>query len=373
LVLVTSAVGKGARAELLESTDTMGPRLLVIRAAASKNSPARRTVKGVVSTLRREDAEAIEELGFVERAAPVLDGQLKIRSSAGVTTTIVAGSTSTLLAVRGYIVERGRTFTEVEERGAARVAVLGSRVATRLFPDADPIGQTIRARGVPLEVIGILCPVGASSDGSDHDGQVLLPLRTVQRRLYDSRSLTFIYVNVTAPESLEAARDEIGQLLRDRHRLTQGSAPDDFTFQSQTKAGSFRKALARSLDLIEGGFAAVALLLGAGGILGLMLLSVQERTSEIALRIAVGARPKDIALQFFAEALLLACVGGIAGTALGLIATSAVASISGWQVEVATDALLLPLAISLATGVLSGVLPANRAARIPPILAFAQQ
>jgi putative ABC transport system permease protein len=373
LVLVTSAVGEGARAELLAGTDSMGTRLLVVRAAASKTSPARQSVKGQVRSLKFEDSAAIQALESVEQAAPVLDGQLKVRSPAGVTTTMVVGTTRALFAVRGYVMERGRAFTDDDETGAARVAVLGSRMASRLFPEGDPVGQMIRVRGVPFDVIGVLRPVGASSDGSDHDSQILLPLRTAQRRLYDSRSLTFIYVIARDPMAIEMTQQEIGRLLRERHRLTRPSTPDDFDFQSQAKAASFRADLAQSLELLEGGFGAVALLIGGAGILGLMLLSVQERTTEIALRIAVGARSRDIAVQFLVEAVLLASLGGVAGTGLGLLAASAVASIADWHVQVAGKTLLLPVAISLATGVLAGVLPANKAARIPPILAFAQQ
>lgn len=373
LVLVTSALAEGAKAELLSSTDAMGARLLVVRAASTRSSPARKAIQGLVSSLKREDCADLERFGFVERAAPVLDGQQKVRSNAGFTTAKVVGSTSAILDVRGYSVGQGRFFTDEEEANAARLAVLGPRIAARLFPEEEPLGRSLRVRGVHFEVVGVLQPMGASADGSDHDNQILVPLRTAQRRLSDSRSLTFIYVTLQSADQLDTAEREIARLLRRNHRLTRPGQSDDFAFQSQARAASFKSDLAQSLELLKGGFSFVALLIGGAGILGLMLLSVQERTIEIALRIAVGARQRDVALQFLFESTLLAASGGSVGMVLGICGTMAVERLTQWHALFTFQTVLWPLALAVAIGVVAGVLPAHKAARVPPIQAFAQQ
>ncbi|HLA76043.1 MAG TPA: ABC transporter permease [Vicinamibacteria bacterium] len=369
-VVVTSALGKGAEGEVQRGIDAMGTNLVVVRPAQVKRLVARKGLRGFATSLRIEDHQEIAALSFTREAAPAAEAGMRVKAGGGSMVASVTGTSAAFMALRNLRLRSGRFLGAEEDSSGSRVAVLGARVADTLFPGADPIGLAIRIRGVPFEVVGVLEPRGVLADGSDEDSKVLIPIRTALRRVFNSRWLTAIFVAVGDPERMAEAELAIRDLLRERHRLGTGK-PDDFAIQNQAKLLAMQKRMVDSLSLLTTGLAGVSLLVGGAGILALMLLSVKERTGEIGLRMAVGARPRDILLQFLTEATLLALGGWLAGIAVGALAVAAAALITGWRVGVPAEAALATLATAMVTGLGFGALPARQAALLPPIKALA--
>ncbi len=372
-VVVTGAAGEGARAEMMRSLGEMGPRMLVVRPAQARRAAARREVQGLATSLRLEDCEAIAELRVVAAAAPAVDGPRRIRSPAGALVAKVLGTEPAFPRVRGFQLAAGRFFDEDDDRERRRVAVLGARVRRVLFPGEDPLGREIRIGTAPFQVIGTLAEKGASAGGVDEDTQVFIPVQTALRRVFNVRSLTNVFVTVTEADAPVRGREEIAGLLRERHRLDRHGRPDDFAVQDQAKLLATQAQASRTLTQATTGLAAISLLIGGTGILALMLLSVRERTSEIGLRLAVGARARDVLVQFLGEAAVLALAGGAAGVALGAAGAAAVAAATSWPARVSWPAALAALGLSAAIGLLAGIVPAIRAARLPPQVALARE
>ena len=235
------------------------------------------------------------------------------------------------------------------------------------------MGQNVRMAGATFAVIGVLAPKGVAADGADADNQVFVPIGTALHRIFNSRSLTAVFVGVRDTIDLDPAERQIRALLRERHRLERRSAADDFAVQNQLRFLSAQRQTTRVLAWFTSGLAAVSLFVGGTGILALMLLSVRERTPEIGLRMAVGARRSDILLQFLAEAMVLAVAGGIAGVVLGAMAAWGVALATGWPIRASVAAVLTSLATATIVGVGFGSFPARKAALIPPVAAFARR
>lgn len=371
-VLVTGALGQGVEDEVLRNIEALGgTNLLVVRPAAAKRLVARKAVQGFVTTLKAADADALAELDFVRAAVPAVEGTMRVKAGNGAMVTTLFGTTSAFPGVRRFEVRQGRFFDAADDRAARRVAVLGARVADELFPAGDPVGRSIRIRGVPFEVAGVLEAKGAQADGSDEDNQVVIPLRTALRRVFNATCLSAVFVSVRDPGKMEEAAAGIGALLRERHRIKDGK-PDDFAVQNRTRLLSAQRETAASLTLLTSGLGALALLVGGTGILALLLLSVKERTGEIGLRMAVGARPRDILLQFLAEATVLALGGWMAGVAAGAIGAGALAWATDWKVGLPLEALLASLGMASSTGLGFGAFPARKASLLPPIQALAQ-
>lgn len=371
-VIEVAALGRGAEAQLLAGMSAQGAGLLVIRPAQVRPLVARRELRGRVTTLTPADGEAIATLPSVTRAAPVMDGPLRVRSEAGSARALVVGTTVAFPEVRSFALERGAFFSADDDRTAARVAVLGARARAALFPLGGAVGSEVRIGGAPFEVVGTLEPQGVSADGADVDTQVYVPLRTALRRVWNARGLGSVFVEVREGASPARAEAEIRALLRARHRLDERGRPDDFVVQDPARAVTARRQAARTVTRYTAGLAAISLLVGGTGILALMLLSVRERTSEIGVRRAFGARPRDVGLQFLAEATVLSTGGGLAGLVLGVLGAWATAAATGWPVRAPAWAVATGLGASALTGLASGVLPALRAARLPPALAVSR-
>jgi putative ABC transport system permease protein len=372
-VVLTSAIGRGAEGEVTRSIDAMGgASLLVVRPAQVKRSAARKEVRGVVTSLTVADSEAIAGLLLVQGVVPGTDGPVRVKAGHSALTTSLLGTSPAFPAVRRFQIRQGRFFNEDDDRAARRVAVLGARVREALFPGADPVGQWIRVRGVPFQVIGVLEPKGVTADGSDEDNQIVVPLRTALRRVFNTTWISTVFVSVRDPRRMDDAEAAIGGLLRDRHQRA-GRGGDDFAVQNKAKLLSMQQEAVQSLTLLTAGLSTIALLVGGTGILALMLLSVKERTGEIGLRMAVGARPRDILLQFLAEATALALGGWLAGVAVGALGAGAVAFGTEWKIALPLEALLASLAMAGATGLGFGAFPARKAARLPPIQALASE
>ena len=368
-VLLTSAVGAGAAAQVRQGIEAAGANLLVVRPAQVKRSAARRAVRGVVTSLREDDARAIAAIPGAREVAPGVDGGARIKAASGSTTASVAGSVPALARLRNLRVAEGRFLDEADELEARRVAVLGARVAETLFPGGDAVGRDVRIRGLPFEVVGVLRAKGVEPDGSDQDGNVFIPLRTALRRVFNTTWLSAVFVSVPDRASMSPVQSAVRALLRERHRLAPG-APDDFEVQDQVRLLALQQDAVRGLTLVTAGLAGVAMLVGGSGILALMFLSVKERTAEIGLRMAVGARPRDVLAQFLMEASLLAVGGWAMGALVATGGALALGAATGWPVAFPAEAAAGSLALALATGAGGGTVPARRASLVAPVRAL---
>jgi putative ABC transport system permease protein len=371
-VVLTSAIGKGAEREVTRSIEAMGgTNLLVVRPAQAKRLVARKAVRGAVTSLDLADCAAVAQVGaeasLVREAVPGTDRALRVKAGRAALVTKVLGTSPGFQSVRRFRVRSasgGRFFDAADDQAARRVAVLGAHVAAAVFPGEDPVGRSIRIRGVPFEVIGTLEAKGVLADGSDEDDQILIPVRTALRRVFNSTWLDTLFVSVRDPRRMDETQAAIGALLRERHQKA------DFEIQNQAKLLATQREMTESLTLLTTGLSALALLVGGTGILALMLLSVRERTGEIGLRMAVGARPRDVLVQFLAEATALALGGWLLGLAAGGIGAAAVAFGTEWKIGLPLEALLASLAMAAATGLGFGAFPARKASLLPPIQAL---
>jgi putative ABC transport system permease protein len=356
-VVVMVSIGEGAERELLGQIDAMGRNLLVVTA-----SPARPL------TLTRADAQAmLDGDSRVERAAPSMDDNLQVKYGTVSTRTTVRATTPEFERIRNFPTVRGRYFTEAEERARLRVTVLGARVVETLFRDVDPVGEMIRIGRIPFEVIGVLESKGASlNSGSDEDNQILIPLRTGLRRVFNVDYLNLVYVQVREGEDMDAAAAEISSLLRRRHRID-ARKPDDFRVRNQLLVLETEREATASFKRLITVLASIALIVGGVGILSIMLLSIRERRNEIGLRVAVGAKRRDVRMQFLVEALILGGGGGLTGLVFGLGAAASIGWATEWRTVVSTPAVALALGAALLVSLVFGVYPAQRAAALNPI------
>jgi putative ABC transport system permease protein len=333
-------------------------------------------VRGFVTTLTPADAAALAELERVDEAMPGVEGTLRVKGGGGSVVATVLGATQAFPRIRRFRLRAGRFFYAEDEEGARRVAVLGARVAERLFGDEPPdalVGHDLSLRGTPFAIVGVLEAKGVVADGSDEDSTIVIPIRTALRRVFNVAYLSTVFVTVRDSSrrgQMDAAQAEIGALLRQRHRLRDNALADDFAVQDKAKLLASQKEAAATLTLFTAGLSGLALLVGGTGILALMLLSVKERTGEIGLRLAVGARPRDILIQFLAEATALALGGWLAGVALAALGTAALAVGTSWKVAMPVAALLASLGMALFTGLGFGAVPARKASLLPPIRAL---
>lgn len=370
-VIVTGAIGEGTKEEVLRQTENMGTNLLVVKPADVRFSPARRELKGEMTSLKLDDYQAILQLPRVSEAAPGLQNPAAtVKANNHAMGALILGTTSSYLDVCRFHLREGRFLSPEDNLNASRVVVLEARVTETLFGEENPIGQEVRIRGIPFEVVGVLEAKGVLADGSDVDGGVIIPIRTALRRMYNFTFLNQVFITVRKISEMDAARQDVAQLLRDRHRLDRGGKPDDFVIQDKTQVLAVRKRLAESLTLLATGLAAASLAVGGAGILALMLMSVKERTSEIGLRMAIGAKPRDILVQFLLESTSIAAGGWILGMGLGTVATLTVAKATTWATSISPALVLSTLAVVAITGLGFGAYPARKASLMPPIQAL---
>ncbi|MCJ7627620.1 MAG: ABC transporter permease, partial [Longimicrobiales bacterium] len=371
-VLVMTAVGEGAKDKVIGEIEALGRNLLVVSSGDAPRVPWRRRTLSKVPTMTLADADAIlGQATGVALVAPAQDRSLRAKYGTISTMTKVMGTTPAYEEVRDFRTVQGRYFTEEENRNSARVAVLGSRVRELLFPDEDPVGKMVRLGNIPFLVIGVLESKGATVDGlSEEDNQVLIPIQTALRRAFNLDFIKMIYVQVKDPDRMGAAEEQIAGILRTRHRTTEFGRGDDFAIQNQRLILAARLETLASFRRMILGLGAVALFVGGVGILSIMLLSVRERRNEVGLRIAVGARKKDILAQFLVESLFLGLMGGGVGVVLGLGVAWALGVSTQWETSINETALLVGVSSALFVGVAFGVYPAQRAAALDPIEAL---
>ncbi|HEX9244235.1 MAG TPA: ABC transporter permease [Anaeromyxobacter sp.] len=371
--LLTAAIGAGARAAVLRELSSTGMQVLTVRPAQAKRSAARPGIQGAATSFTLEDCLAIGDASAVAAAVPVVQGRRGVRSDAGSLTVSVLGTTREFVRVRNFELGAGRFFDGEEDAASARVAVLGARVGERLFEGNDPVGRPVRIDGVPFEVIGVLRPKGLSFEGADQDSGVYVPLQTARRRVFNQQWLTMVFVELADGRPVSSTANELRELLRERHRIARRGSTDDFEVQDPAKLLALRAEATRTLSIVSSGLGAISLLVGGTGILALMLLSVRERTGEIGLRRALGARTTDILLQFLAEATALALSGGLSGMVLGALGVWIVSATTGWEARVSLQEALVSLGAAAGIGLAFGVVPAVRAARLTPIQALGRE
>lgn len=371
-VLVMTAVGEGVEEQVLTEIEALGQNLLVVSAGDAPRVPWRRRMTPKVTTMTLADARALlEEASLVQVVAPAQDRTLRVKYGQISTMAKVMGTTPDFEEVRNFRTVAGRYFTDEENQNSARVAVLGSGVRDILFPREDPMGKTLRLGRVSFRIIGVLESKGATVDGlSGEDNQVVIPLQTALRRVFNLDHLKMIYVQVSDGDRLVEAENQISSILRTRHRLAELEMQDDFAIQSQTLIRTARLEAVSSFRRMILGLGSVALLAGGVGILSVMLLSVRERRNEVGLRVAVGARSRDILTQFLLESLFLGVAGGVVGVVMGLGAIWAIATWTEFATRVNGTALVVGVGAALLIGVLFGSFPAQRAAALDPIEAL---
>ncbi len=368
VILMVSA-GKGAEKRILDRIRQMGTNLITVSAGQTKIIAGRQRQMSTVTTLQAQDASAIqEECSSVARAASAIDKKLATRWEAESSNTTVLGMTPDGFDVRNITIVSGRVFDQDECRGSRRVAVVGPTLVENLFLGTDPIGLTFRIGRVPFEVIGVTEPKGIDANGLDQDDVVIVPLDTAMRRLMNVDYIETIYVQAKSSEALEQAEIEIHELLRRRHRLD--DKPDDFTMQNQAVLLQTERETAQSMTLLIGSVSGISLMVGGVGILAVMLISVRERTGEIGLRRALGARRSDIRNQFLLESAVLSGLGGLIGATTGVGSAWAVSALGYWDVVISWPAAAIGVLFSVTLGVAFGLYPAVRAAALEPIEAL---
>jgi putative ABC transport system permease protein len=368
-VIAMVAVGTGASRKIAEQISSMGSNLLIILPGTTTAGGVRMGA-GTQPTLSMADAEFIlRECPAVSEIAPTLGGVAQVVYGHMNWSTGVTGTTPGMLTVRDWDLSSGRSFTQQDVKSATKVALLGQTVVDNLFGDEDPVGQTIRIKNVPFSVIGVLASKGQSAQGQDQDDTILIPVTTAQKKLFGTQfpgMVRIILVKAKSAEDLPAAERQITELLRQRHRI--GPKQDnDFTVRNLTQLMQAREQSTRVMTLLLGAIASVSLLVGGIGIMNIMLVSVTERTREIGIRMAVGAKTWDIRLQFIIEALTLSLIGGIIGIIAGVSTSLILSSISGWPTIVSPLSIVLSFCFSGLVGIFFGFYPAYKASLLNPI------
>ncbi len=372
-VIAMVAIGDGAKARVEQAFAAMGSNMLIVLPGTSTAGGAMGGF-GSMPTLTWDDLKAIQaEVPTVRWAAPSLRAVAQVLSEDQNWTTSAFGTTPEYFHIRSWAVARGSLFSQSDVDGGIKVAVLGQTVVDKLYgPNANPVGQVVRVKNVPFTVIGVLAKKGQSQFGQDYDDAVVVPVSTFQQKIQGGLGNYIsgaIMVSAVSADGTSRAESQIRGLLRDRHRLQPG-ADDDFSIRNLAELASASQEGTRTLTTLLAAIAAVSLLVGGIGIMNIMLVSVTERTREIGLRMAVGAKPSDIRLQFLVEALALAVAGGFIGVGLGLGTAWRLATSFGWQVLYRPDVIVIAVGFSGLVGVIFGLYPAHKASRLDPIQAL---
>ena len=367
------AVGAGAREQVATQVRSLGTNLLIV-VSGDVNQSGVRLGAGATPTLTDEDAAALaREIPSVQVTSSIVKGNIQVVADAANWATSVFTVDVGYLEARDWEVESGRSFEPDEATRGSQVALLGQTVSRELFQDQDPIGREIRIRNVPFRVIGVLARKGQSTAGQDQDDALLMPLvagrRVLGHNQVKSRSVAAILVKVREGLDMNQAQEEVQSLVRQRHRL-QPLQDDDFTVKNLSEVTSAKEAGARTLSILLASVALVSLATGGIGILNIMLVSVTERTREIGIRLAVGARRKDILWQFLLEAIGLSIIGGVVGVIVGAVASLIVSRLADWSLIIDPWSVTLAVTSSVLVGVFFGWYPALRASRLEPVEAI---
>lgn len=367
-VIIMVAIGNGARQEIVSKIGAMGTNLIIVNAGDVRTFAGRRQIRGKVTTLTVQDANAIQrQIPEVVAVVPTQTKKMQVKFGKYSTNTSIVGASANFPSVRNFQIASGWFFTERDNRVSQRVAVLGHGVSENLFVDRNPLSEIIRIGKVPFKVIGILESKGVDMYGTDQDDQIFIPLNTALRRVFNQDHLEGIYLQIDRQENMASTLAQVKQLLRTRHRLDSADKPDDFTVQSQTDLIEAQEETSDTFTSLTAGIAGISLIVGGIGILSVMLLSIRERRREIGLRMAVGARRQDIRLQFLFESAILSVGGGLFGILVGISASLLLKWLMAWSMVISLFAIGLAFGFSLLIGLFFGVYPAHKASLLDPI------
>jgi putative ABC transport system permease protein len=368
-VIAMVALGRGAKAQVEARIAALGQNVIQIF-SGSVNRGGVFSGFGGAGTLTVEDALAIQsEVPNVVAVSPEVRSGAQITYGENNWSTQIMGESVDYLTIRQWDVADGAMFTEADERSAAKVCVLGRTTADRLFVDEDPVGKTIRIKNVPVKVLGVLKRKGASMFGQDQDDTIIVPYTTGMKRFAGATTLRMIQASAASADQMVDVQNAITELLRQRHRI-QAGRDDDFIIRNQQEITEAQTATTETMTALLAGVAIISLIVGGIGIMNIMLVSVTERTREIGIRMAVGARGHDILLQFLIEAVTLSSTGGVLGIALGLGAAEAITVIKKWPTLVSAESIMIAFVFSAAVGIFFGFYPARKASQLDPIEAL---
>ncbi|QDC99544.1 FtsX-like permease family protein [Candidatus Methylopumilus universalis] len=374
-VILMMAIGEGAQQSIKRSIDSMGSNLFVILSGSSSTSGSR-SGSGNSSALNINDANAVGDLEDIAAIAPISTGNAQIIFSGNNWNTSIIGTSPTYFSIRGWNVDSGELFSDADIRSANRVALIGKTVAENLFgDDIDPIGKTIRIKKSPFTILGVLESKGQSFDGRDQDDTIIVPITTAQRKLFGNQipgSVRMIMAQAKSEKYMGVAEDAINDLIRQRHNIRE-NAESDFSVRNLTAMAKTASDTAKTMSMLLGAIASISLLVGGIGIMNIMLVSVTERTREIGIRMAIGAREKDILLQFLLEACVISIVGCVIGIALGLGGALLVKKMVGAEILISMQSIVLAFSVAASVGVFFGYYPASKAAKLHPIEALRYQ
>ena len=373
-VIAMVGVGAGAQARVAEQIQSLGSNLIIVLSGSTTQGGIR-LGQGSQLTITEEDSAAIaREIPAVQAAAPSMRGNAQVVYGNLNWGTGIQGVTADYSEVREWPVVAGRFISGEDVDGATKVVLLGQTTAQNLFGDLDPLGQIVRIKKVPFTVVGVLDSKGQNSWGQDQDDVALIPLSTAKKKVLgvsqaNARSVGSISVKIRAGENLADSEEQMRGLLRQRHRL-QPYQDDDFTIRNLSEILQTQEESSKVMTYLLAAIASVSLLVGGIGIMNIMLVSVTERTREIGLRMAVGARGRDILMQFLVEAVTLSLIGGVIGIVLGLVGSEAISQFAEWRTQVPAASVATAFGFSAAVGVFFGFYPARKAAQLDPIEAL---
>jgi putative ABC transport system permease protein len=373
-VIAMVAVGSGASERIQEEISSIGSNVIVVMPGSLTTSGIRLGA-GFALTLTIDDARAItEECPAVAAAAPTVRGGVQVVYGNNNWATTVQGTTPEYMEIRDVQLTSGEAFGAPEVDGAAKVALLGKTVADNLFGNEDPIGKVIRVRKVPFTVVGVLEPKGQSPTGQDQDDLIIMPISTAKKKVLggaqaNANAVGNIMIQARDPQSMKEAANQVEELLRQRHHLT-AAQEDDFTVRNVEELFTAQESSAQVMSILLASIASVSLIVGGIGIMNNMMVSVTERTKEIGLRMAVGAKTRNILAQFLVEAVTLAAVGGAIGVSVGVASSTLISYVAGWSTHTGLNAVVLAFAFSALVGVFFGYYPARKAAMLNPIEAL---
>ncbi len=368
-VIAVVAIGQGASTMMMSQINSMGNNLIMVF-PGSRNQGGVHSGSGGSQTLSAEDGEAVaRDLQHLVRAVtPIVRSGGQAIYQENNWSTQIQGVSLDFLEVRNWEMESGTFFTAADQRAGSRVCVIGHTVADNLFPYDDPTGKSLRIRNMPFKVLGVLTSKGSNSMGSDQDDTIIAPYTTVRRVLQNSvfNNVNMLLISLYSLDDIPAAKTEIASLLRQRHKLN-ARTDDDFNLLDMTEITNTIGSITKLMSILLTAVASISLLVGGIGIMNIMLVSVTERTREIGLRMAIGATPSDILLQFITEAMALSTVGGLIGVAIGVAGAQTVGKLQQWPILITESSVIVAFLFSAAIGVFFGFYPALRASRLNPI------
>src|SRR5690349_17536498 len=368
-VIVMVAVGQGAQKSIANQINALGTNLLIVTAGGTNQGGVSQGAQAF-NRLTVDDADKLKREGTLfAGVTPVVNTRTQVVGGGTNWRTTVNGVSTDFQTIRDWQVASGTFFTDNDVRGLRKVAVIGTTVAENLYPGADPVGSTIQIRNVPFDIVGVLAKKGQNAGGQDQDDIVIIPYTTAQARLSGNTRIWQILVSATSQADVPAAQQEATEIMRESHRIPEGD-DNDFTVRNQTEIANAAQGTTKIMTYLLASIASVSLIVGGIGIMNIMLVSVTERTREIGIRMAIGARGSDVLTQFLVESIVMSSLGGAIGLAVGVGGAQLLAHFTGWSTSVPAAAIAVAIGFSAAVGVFFGYYPARKAAGLDPIQAL---